>query len=83
MGFVWYMSILLSGTLQEGDELLSANGESLQMCNNDRAVAILRHASQSGMVCITYQRDEASRYEKSVKARRKPFIGIMFLYFAI
>ena len=65
------MCLFLSGTLQEGDELLSANGESLQKCNNDRAVAVLRHASQTGMVCITYQRDEKSRYEKSIKTYRK------------
>ena len=54
-------SLFLQGTLQEGDELLSANGASLHDCSNDRAVNILRNASQSGIVHIVYCRDENSR----------------------
>ena len=53
--------MFLSGTLQEGDELLSANGESLQKCSNDKAVAILRSASQTGIVHIVYHRDKDPR----------------------
>jgi len=75
-------AVASDGTLQEGDELLSANGESLQKCNNDRAVAILRHASQSGMVCITYQRDEASRarLEKLFPSKNDSLFGSMRQY---
>lgn len=54
-------SCLFPGTLEEGDEILSANGQSLQECSNDKAVAILRKAAQTGMVKIVYKRDDDSR----------------------
>eukprot|EP00794_Sanderia_malayensis_P007408 gene7408-8228_t len=49
------------GTLQEGDELLYANGNSLRGCDNDEAVAILRKSAQTGTTKIVFKRDTESR----------------------
>ncbi|XP_065058397.1 syntaxin-binding protein 4-like isoform X2 [Rhopilema esculentum] len=54
-------AVATDGTLSEGDELLSANGESLKNCTNDQAVSVLRNAAQSGTVKIVFKRDADSR----------------------
>lgn len=51
------------GRLQQGDEILSVNGESFQGITNDRAVAILRQASASNHVEMAVARDEQSKSE--------------------
>ncbi|XP_048774372.1 syntaxin-binding protein 4-like isoform X2 [Ostrea edulis] len=51
------------GRLQQGDEILSVNGESFQGITNDRAVAILRQASASNQVEMAVARDEQSKAE--------------------
>uniref|UniRef100_K1QWZ4 Protein cramped-like protein n=1 Tax=Magallana gigas TaxID=29159 RepID=K1QWZ4_MAGGI len=51
------------GRLQQGDEILSVNGESFQGITNDRAVAILRQASASNHVEMAVARDDQSKSE--------------------
>ncbi len=66
--FFWdilrFIPFLQQGTLEEGDQLLGANGESLMSCSNDKAVAILKNAAQTGIVKIAFRRDSNSRYNK-------------------
>ncbi|XP_046553422.1 syntaxin-binding protein 4-like [Haliotis rubra] len=53
----------IDGSLQEGDQLLTVNGESLEGVTNDTALAILRHAAASNRVEMIFTRDEQSREE--------------------
>ncbi|KAI8508810.1 hypothetical protein Bbelb_139090 [Branchiostoma belcheri] len=51
------------GQLQEGDQILEVNGQTLQGATNERAVSILRNASATDSVELTVARDDVAREE--------------------
>ncbi|XP_064636096.1 afadin-like isoform X3 [Lineus longissimus] len=51
------------GRIQEGDQILSVNDESLRNTTNDKGVALLRKASASNYMKLVLARDEKARQE--------------------
>ncbi|XP_078601539.1 syntaxin-binding protein 4-like isoform X2 [Branchiostoma floridae x Branchiostoma japonicum] len=51
------------GQLQEGDQILEVNGQTLQGATNERAVSMLRNASATDCVELTIARDDVAREE--------------------
>ncbi|KAK3736396.1 hypothetical protein QZH41_017920 [Actinostola sp. cb2023] len=51
------------GHLQEGDQLLEVNGESMVAVSNDKAISILRNAAESNNVKLLICRDSQARQE--------------------
>ncbi|OWF52879.1 syntaxin-binding protein 4-like [Mizuhopecten yessoensis] len=53
----------IEGHLQQGDQILEVNGESLEGVTNERAVSILRQASASSKVEMIITNDEQAKLE--------------------
>ncbi|XP_048243386.1 syntaxin-binding protein 4-like [Haliotis rufescens] len=60
----------VDGSLQEGDQLLTVNGESLEGVTNDTALAVLRHAAASNRVEMIFTRDEQARDEYTLYSEK-------------
>eukprot|EP00058_Branchiostoma_floridae_P012862 XP_002598350.1 hypothetical protein BRAFLDRAFT_69706 [Branchiostoma floridae] len=54
------------GQLQEGDQILEVNGQTLQGATNERAVSMLRNASATDCVELTIARDDVASSDVQV-----------------
>ncbi|XP_064609377.1 syntaxin-binding protein 4-like [Liolophura sinensis] len=65
----------IEGRLQNGDQILEVNGDSLEGVTNDRAVAILRKASATNVVDLLVSRDDQAREEYEEVLERQTFLS--------